>query len=132
MRIIFPPPKLFQMNFYLAKIYNICSVIKVGSSVFHLWGEFASQRLINDFDFIMITWIFLTKEQGKVTGYISFTSPTSWPQSHSKKNVLKVKFKFILKKLTSPVVFSKAHSSSEVSVILPSTPTLTPTPLLTP
>ena len=105
---IFPPPNFFQMNFYfyLAKIYNICSIIKVGSSVFHLWGESASQRLINDVDFIMIIWIFLTKEQ--ITGYISFTRrPTSWRHSRSKKNVLKAKFKFILKKLTSPVVFSK-------------------------
>lgn len=33
MRVVFPPPKLFQMNFYfyLAKIYNIWNVIKVGS-----------------------------------------------------------------------------------------------------
>lgn len=105
---IFPPPNFFQMNFYfyLAKIYNICSIIKVGSSVFHLWGESASQRLINDVNVIMIIWIFLTKEQ--ITGYISFTRrPTSWRQSCSKKNVLKAKFKFILKKLTSPIVFSK-------------------------
>ena len=123
MRIVFPPPNLFQMNFYLAEICNIYNVIKVGSSVIHLWSESASQRLINDVHFIMIIWMLLTAEQSKVPGFISFTRrPTSWPQSHSKKNVPRVKFKFILKKLTSPIVFSMSHSFSNASIILHNPP----------
>lgn len=74
----------------------------------------------------ILLWLYeccLQQNKVKYQDSLFFTRrPTSWPQSHSKKNVPRVKFKFILKKLTSPIVFSMSHSFSNASIVLHNPP----------
>lgn len=74
----------------------------------------------------ILLWLYeccLQQNKVKYQDSFFFTGrPTSWPQSHSKKNVPRVKFKFILKKLTSPIVFSMSHSFSNASIVLHNPP----------